>query len=187
LNEILTKISNTGIRRRKMEKKSSEKTKPKTKRVRFNLNIPKTERVSLAGDVNACIGHSGILRHERAHHALPRDASRVPPLSLMREGRRTGSWDTRRNPRKEKIMLIYVWNLSPDVSEDNFRQTFEAFGEVSLAIISSTLLKDRDTGQSRTFAFVKMPDQAEARAAIKNLNKKNLYGQQMIVYGSSEN
>jgi hypothetical protein len=32
-----------------------------------------------------------------------------------------------------------------------------------------------------------MPDQAEARAAIKNLNKKNLYGQQMIVYESSEN
>jgi hypothetical protein len=32
-----------------------------------------------------------------------------------------------------------------------------------------------------------MPDQAEARAAIKNLNKKNLFGQQMTVYGSSEN
>jgi hypothetical protein len=55
LNEILTKKSLTGIRRRKMEKKSFETTKPNTKKVRFNLNTPKTERVSLAGDVNGCV------------------------------------------------------------------------------------------------------------------------------------
>ena len=84
-------------------------------------------------------------------------------------------------------MLIYVWNLSPNVSEDFFRQTFEAFGQVSLAIISSTSLKDRDNGQLRGFAFVEMPDQTEARAAIKNLNRKALFGQQMIAYGSPEN
>jgi RNA recognition motif-containing protein len=84
-------------------------------------------------------------------------------------------------------MLIYVWNLSPNVSEDNFCQTFEAFGQVSFAIISSTSLKDRDNGQLRRFAFVEMPDQPEAQAAIKNLNRKALFGQRMIVYGSSEN
>jgi cold-inducible RNA-binding protein len=84
-------------------------------------------------------------------------------------------------------MLIYVWNLPPIISEDNFRQSFEAFGQVSLAIISSTILKDGYSGQSRRFAFVEMPDQVEARAAIKNLHRKKLYGQQMIVYGSSEN
>ena len=84
-------------------------------------------------------------------------------------------------------MLIHVWNLSPNVSEDNFHQTFEAFGQVSFAIISSTSLKDRDNGRLRRFAFVEMPDQTEAQAAIKNLNRKHLYGQQMIVYGSSEN
>ena len=84
-------------------------------------------------------------------------------------------------------MLIYVWNLSPNVSEDFFRQTFEAFGQVSFAIISSTILQDRYSGQLRRFALVEMPDQAEARAAIKNLNRKALLGQQMIVYGSSEN
>jgi hypothetical protein len=38
-----------------MEKKSSEKTKPKTKKVRFNLNTSKTERVSLTGDLNGCV------------------------------------------------------------------------------------------------------------------------------------
>ena len=84
-------------------------------------------------------------------------------------------------------MLMYVWNLSPYVSEDNFREAFEAFGQVSFAIISSTYLKDRDDGQLRRFAFVEMPDQAEARAAIQNLNRKTLLGQRMIVYGSSEN
>ena len=84
-------------------------------------------------------------------------------------------------------MLIYVWNLSPNVSEDNFRQTFEAFGQVSFAIISSTILKDNYNGQSRGFAFVEMPHQSEARAAIKNLNRKALLGRQMILYGSPEN
>jgi len=84
-------------------------------------------------------------------------------------------------------MLIYVWNLSLNVSENNFRETFEAFGQVSFAIISSTILHDRYNGQLRGFAFVEMPDQTEARAAIKNLNRKALLGWQMIVYGSSEN
>jgi hypothetical protein len=56
LNKILTKVSNKEmIRRRKMEKKSSEKTKPKTERVRFNLKPPNTGRVSLTGDVNGCV------------------------------------------------------------------------------------------------------------------------------------
>jgi len=57
-------------------------------------------------------------------------------------------------------MLIYVWNVSPYVSEDNFREAFETFGQVSFAIISLTYLKDRDNGQLRRFAFVEMPDQA---------------------------
>jgi cold-inducible RNA-binding protein len=92
-----------------------------------------------------------------------------------------------KSKKKEKTMLIYVWNLSPNVSEDFFRQTFEAFGQVRFATISSTILKDRENGQSRGFAFVEMPDQTEARAAVKNLNRKALLGRQMIVYGSSEN
>jgi RNA recognition motif-containing protein len=71
------------------------------------------------------------------------------------------------------------------VSEDNFRQTFEAFGQVSFVIISSTMLKDKNTGQLRRFAFVEMPDQAEARAAIKNLNRKQHLGQRMNVYEAS--
>jgi RNA recognition motif-containing protein len=89
--------------------------------------------------------------------------------------------------KKEKTMLIYVWNLSLNVSENNFRETFEAFGQVSFAIISSTILQDRYSGQLRRFALVEMPDQTEAQAAIENLNRKALLGRQMILYGSSEN
>ena len=84
-------------------------------------------------------------------------------------------------------MFIYVWNLSCNVSEDLFRKAFEAFGQVSYAIISSANLKDRDDGQLRRFAFVEMPVWAEAREAIRNLNRKSLLGRQMILYGSSEN
>lgn len=88
---------------------------------------------------------------------------------------------------KEITMLIYVWNLSPTVSEGLFREIFEAFGQVSLAEISSTTLTDTDHGPLRRFAFVEMPDQAEARAAIHNVNRKALLGGRILLYGSSEN
>jgi RNA recognition motif-containing protein len=74
-------------------------------------------------------------------------------------------------------MNIYVGNLSYNVTEENLRQAFEAFGQVS----SATIVKDKYSGQPRGFGFVEMPDQAEAQAAIKNLNGKELLGKQMNV------
>jgi len=74
-------------------------------------------------------------------------------------------------------MNIYVGNLSFEVSEENLRQAFEAFGQVS----SATIVKDKYSGQSRGFGFVEMPDQNEAQAAIKNLNGKELLGRNMNV------
>jgi hypothetical protein len=55
LNKILKQIRITWIRRRKMEHKSFEKTKPKTKKIRFSLNTPNIERLFLAGDFNGCM------------------------------------------------------------------------------------------------------------------------------------
>jgi RNA recognition motif-containing protein len=49
------------------------------------------------------------------------------------------------------------------------------------------MLKDRDSGRLRRFALVEMSDQAEAQAAIENLNSKALLGLRMILYGSSQN
>ena len=74
-------------------------------------------------------------------------------------------------------MNIYVGNLSYKATEENIRQAFQAFGQVS----SATIVKDKYSGQSRGFGFVEMPDQAEAKAAIQNLNGKDLLGQPMNV------
>ena len=74
-------------------------------------------------------------------------------------------------------MNIYVGNLSFDVSEDEIRQAFEAFGEVS----SVNIITDRYSGQPRGFGFVEMPDKAEAQTAIENLNGKELSGRALNV------
>ena len=74
-------------------------------------------------------------------------------------------------------MNIYVGNLSYDVSPEDLRQAFEAYGEVS----SANIIKDKYSGQSRGFGFVEMPDKAEGQAAIENLNGKDLRGRQMTV------
>jgi len=74
-------------------------------------------------------------------------------------------------------MNIYVGNLSYDVSEENLRQAFESFGQVT----SARIIKDKYNGQSRGFGFVEMLKQAEAQAAIKSLNGKELLGKQMSV------
>lgn len=74
-------------------------------------------------------------------------------------------------------MNIYVGNLSFDVSEENLRQAFEVFGQVSAA----SIVKDKYSGQPRGFGFVEMPDHAEAQAAIQNLNGKELLGRPMNV------
>jgi RNA recognition motif-containing protein len=74
-------------------------------------------------------------------------------------------------------MNIYVGNLSHEVSGEDLRQVFEAFGQVS----SATIIKDKYSGQPRGFAFVEMPERAEAQTAIQNLNGKDLRGQAMNV------
>ncbi len=74
-------------------------------------------------------------------------------------------------------MNIYVGNLSFEVSTDNLRQAFEAFGQV----ISARIVKDKYSGQPRGFGFVEMPDRARAQAAIDSLNGKELLGRQMNV------
>jgi len=74
-------------------------------------------------------------------------------------------------------MNIYVGNLSYNVTEENIRNAFEPFGQVA----SVNIVKDKYSGQPRGFAFVEMPDQAEAQAAIQNLNGKDLLGRQLNV------
>jgi cold-inducible RNA-binding protein len=72
---------------------------------------------------------------------------------------------------------IYVGNLSFDTTEDQIRQAFEAFGEVSTAKI----VTDKFSGESRGFAFVEMPGKAEAIAAISGLNGQDFNGRALNV------
>jgi RNA recognition motif-containing protein len=78
-------------------------------------------------------------------------------------------------------MNIYVGNLSFGVSENNLCQIFEAFGQVSFAIISTIIVKDKYSGQDRGFGFIEMPNWAEAQVAIESLNEKDLLSQKMSV------
>ncbi len=74
-------------------------------------------------------------------------------------------------------MNIYVGNLSYDLSDEDLRQAFEAFGQVS----SATIVKDKYSGRSKGFGFVEMPSAEEARSAIDQLNGKELKGRTLNV------
>ena len=67
-------------------------------------------------------------------------------------------------------MNIYVGNLSREATEDELRQAFEAFGQVT----SVNVIKDRYSGESRGFGFVEMATKSEAQAAINGLNGTSL-------------
>jgi RNA recognition motif-containing protein len=72
---------------------------------------------------------------------------------------------------------IYVGNLSREVSEDELRKAFEAFGQVT----SASIIKDRYSGESRGFGFVEMATKTEAQAAINGLNGTSLQDRTLSV------
>jgi len=72
---------------------------------------------------------------------------------------------------------LYVGNLSYDSTEEDLRTLFAQAGTVT----SVDLIKDRDTGRSKGFAFVQMSNQSEAEQAIKMFNGYDLEGRQLKV------
>ena len=72
---------------------------------------------------------------------------------------------------------IFVGNLSFSTTEAELRQWFEPHGSVE----SATVVTDRDTGRSRGFAFVEMPNDNEADAAIAALNGSDAGGRALTV------
>jgi RNA recognition motif-containing protein len=72
---------------------------------------------------------------------------------------------------------IYVGNLSYTATEDDLRQAFAQYGEVS----EVNIIKDRETGRPRGFAFVEMPNGTEAATAIKELNLAEISGRSVTV------
>jgi RNA recognition motif-containing protein len=74
-------------------------------------------------------------------------------------------------------MKLLIRNLARTVTEADLRALFAPFG----AVQSCTLVLDKDTGSSKGFGFVDMPKPGEAKAAMKNLNAKDVAGSRIRV------
>lgn len=74
-------------------------------------------------------------------------------------------------------MNIYVGNLPYSVTNDDLRAAFADFGEVS----SANVIMDRDSGRSKGFGFVEMPNDSEAEQAINALNESAFNGRNIKV------
>lgn len=74
-------------------------------------------------------------------------------------------------------MNIYVGNISFGTNDDDLRNAFEAYGQVS----SASIIMDRETGRSRGFGFVEMPDDSAGQAAIDGLNGTDMDGRPLRV------
>src|SRR5579871_1572553 len=72
---------------------------------------------------------------------------------------------------------IFVGNLSFGTTEDTLRSAFESYGTVD----NVNIIRDRETGQPRGFAFVEMSNDAEANTAINALNGRDLDGRSLNV------
>ena len=81
------------------------------------------------------------------------------------------------SPCSERRMKIYVGNLSFQSTEDTIRELFTPHGEIQ----EVSVVTDRETGRSRGFAFVTMPQDAQAQAAITALNGKEVEGRALTV------
>ena len=74
-------------------------------------------------------------------------------------------------------MNIYIGNLPYSLSEDELRDLFAAHGEVS----SANIIMDRDSGRSKGFGFVEMPEKEQAEAAIDAINQSDVQGRSVRV------
>ena len=74
-------------------------------------------------------------------------------------------------------MNIFVGNLAFSATDHALRQLFEAYGVVD----EIRVITDRDTGRSKGFGFVEMPESQAAKSAIQGLNGKELDGRALTV------
>ena len=74
-------------------------------------------------------------------------------------------------------MNIYVSNLNFSTESENLQELFATYGEVT----SAKIITDRETGRSRGFGFVEMPDDSEGQKAIDELNNTDFEGKTISV------
>jgi cold-inducible RNA-binding protein len=75
------------------------------------------------------------------------------------------------------VTNIYVGNLSFQATEDEIRSAFSQYGEVAAV----SIVKDRDSGRSRGFCFVEMPNSEEAKLAIDGIDQREIAGRTVNV------
>ena len=102
------------------------------------------------------------MREESIYRAFERVVSRVPA-------------GFRCVQKKESQMNIYVSNIPYQTTEEELRDAFAAFGNVS----SARIIKDKLTGKSRGFGFVEMGSDDEARSALEGMNGAELSGRKV--------
>jgi len=79
-------------------------------------------------------------------------------------------------------MKIFVAGLPYDLDDAELEEIFEKFGK----IISAKVVIDRETGKSKGFGFVEMPNEAEAKDAIESLNNISLGKKPLVVKAAEE-
>ncbi|WP_407396686.1 RNA-binding protein [Treponema sp.] len=77
---------------------------------------------------------------------------------------------------------IYIGNLSYTTTEDRLTELFSEYGEV----ISATIIKDRDTSQSKGFGFVELSDESDCDGAIAKIGGKEVDGRRVRVNYAEE-
>jgi RNA recognition motif-containing protein len=78
-------------------------------------------------------------------------------------------------------MKLYVGNLPNSMTEEELTSEFKEFGEIQ----SLKIITDRETGRSRGFGFIEMPDNA-GRKAMQELNETDMQGRQITVNEAQE-
>lgn len=79
-------------------------------------------------------------------------------------------------------MKIFVANLNFNLQEESLKEIFEAHGTVD----SARIITDRNSGRSKGFGFVEMPNDDEATSAIEALNNAEVEGRNLVVKESEE-
>jgi RNA-binding proteins (RRM domain) len=75
------------------------------------------------------------------------------------------------------MIKLFVGNLSYKTTGEDLNQLFSQLGEVS----SASIVMDRETGRSRGFGFVEMPNREQGEAAISSLNEQEFQGRNITV------
>jgi len=117
-----------------------------------------------------------LVGRRKAAKGTPKKPQQPQPKKQP-QPRREPRPDTSRPPIPAGSVELYVGNLSYDMTEDQLRQTFEAFGKVD----SVRVVTNRYNNKSKGFAFVVMPNRAEAEKAIAEMNDKDVMGRPMRV------